>query len=79
MQVGGSVAPIFAGSMLAYATTRNDLFYIAGGLKLVYDFLLLISFRSTPTAEEKQKADHAAQRQTSENASILPKKQDINI
>lgn len=52
--VGASLGPVFATGFLSSAATSNYIFYIAGGLKLLYDFLLLISFQSTKTSEEKE-------------------------
>jgi MFS family permease len=69
--LGGSLAPIFAGNLLGSAASRNDIFYIAGGLKLIYDFLLLISFNSVETTEEKAKRELTTQ--NSEALAILPK------
>ena len=69
--LGGSLAPIFAGNLLGSAASRNDIFYIAGGLKLIYDFLLLISFNSVETSEEKAKRELTTQ--NSEALAILPK------
>lgn len=50
--VGASVGPTLAGFLLLYPSTQDDIFYIAGGLKIVYDFLLLLSFRTKKSKDE---------------------------
>lgn len=47
---GASIAPLFAGRFLAMPTLISMPFFIAGGLKIVYDLLLWRSFKAT---EEK--------------------------
>jgi MFS family permease len=47
--LGVSAAPLLAGMLYAHPMTKNYPFYIAGMLKIVYDILLLWSFRSVPS------------------------------
>ena len=42
--IGAAISPVFAGVLLASAVTIDLVFYIAGGLKIVYDLLLYRSF-----------------------------------
>ena len=49
---GGSLAPVFAGKLLS-ASMLNAPFFLAGGLKIVYDVLLYRSFRASQANEEK--------------------------
>lgn len=37
---GASLSPVIAGPLLANAALLNVLFYLSGGLKIVYDLLL---------------------------------------
>ena len=48
---GASLAPAFAGSLLS-ASLFSAPFFLAGGLKIVYDLLLYRSFRSLRAPEE---------------------------
>jgi len=50
--VGAAAAPVFAGLLLANPAAMSGLFFIAGGLKIVYDLLLLRSFRQVRLPEE---------------------------
>ena len=50
--VGASVAPVCAGLLLATPTLMSIPFFVAGGLKIVYDLLLLRSFRHMKPPEE---------------------------
>jgi MFS family permease len=50
--VGASLSPVLTGPMLASAALANLPFFIAGGLKIVYDLLLYRSFRSMRPPEE---------------------------
>jgi MFS family permease len=50
--IGASLAPLFAGPMLASATLINVPFFLAGGLKLVYDLALYQSFKAIRPPEE---------------------------
>lgn len=51
--VGAAIAPVISGAMLAGPLTFSAPFYIAGGLKLVYDFLLYRSFKHIRPPEEE--------------------------
>jgi MFS family permease len=51
--IGASLSPILAGPMLAQAALLSVPFYVAGGLKIVYDLLLYRSFRAHPPPEER--------------------------
>jgi MFS family permease len=50
--VGAAVAPICAGVLLGIPALMNGLFFLAGGFKIVYDLLLLRSFRQVKPPEE---------------------------
>jgi len=50
--VAAAIGPTLAGILLLYPSTQNDIFYIAGGLKIVYDILLLVSFRTKKSSDE---------------------------
>jgi hypothetical protein len=43
---------VFAGLLLANPAAMSGLFFVAGGLKTVYDLLLLRSFRQVKPPEE---------------------------
>jgi MFS family permease len=47
-----SLSPIMAGPLLAQASLLNVPFFLAGGLKIIYDLLLYKSFRSLRPPEE---------------------------
>src|SRR6266478_9682936 len=49
---GSSLAPLFAGRLLNLSML-NAPFFLAGGLKIVYDVLLYRSFRASQANEEK--------------------------
>jgi len=49
---GSAVSPLLAAPLLATATLAAVPFYLAGGLKIVYDIVLYRLFRSAPTPEE---------------------------
>ena len=51
--VGAALSPMLAGLLLAHPRLFGVPFYIAGGLKLVYDFALYRSFRAAQLPEEK--------------------------
>jgi predicted MFS family arabinose efflux permease len=54
---GQALAPLFVGMLLGTATLAGFTFVVAGGLKLVYDGLLFVSFRkAVPPEERKAKA-----------------------
>ncbi|MBI2213968.1 MAG: MFS transporter [Acidobacteria bacterium] len=46
--VGASIAPVIAGPMLASAALASLPFFVAGGLKIIYDLVLWRSFRALP-------------------------------
>ena len=50
--ISASIGPSIAGKMLMHTSTANSIFYISGMLKLVYDFLLLLSFHVVSTDVE---------------------------
>jgi len=51
--VGASLSPVCAGLLLGSPSLMSGLFFIAGGLKIVYDLLLLNAFRSLKPPEEQ--------------------------
>jgi MFS family permease len=51
---GASLAPVFAGPLLAQAVWLSVPFFLSGGLKIIYDLLLYWSFRSIRPPEEKK-------------------------
>jgi MFS family permease len=53
---GASLSPIVTGPLLAQAALLNAPFFIAGGLKVVYDLLLYRSFRALRPPEEERAA-----------------------
>ncbi|HSB79726.1 MAG TPA: MFS transporter, partial [Candidatus Methylomirabilis sp.] len=50
--VGAAVAPVCAGFLLGDPGLMSGLFFLAGGLKIVYDFLLLRGFSRVRLPEE---------------------------
>ena len=50
---GASLSPVIAGPLLANAALLNVLFFLSGGLKIVYDLLLYRSFKAIKPPEEK--------------------------
>jgi len=50
---GAAISPSITGALLSYPALLNVPFYLAGGLKIVYDVLLYRSFRSTRPPEEQ--------------------------
>jgi MFS family permease len=50
--LGAAAAPALGGALLASAMTFSAPFFIAGGLKIVYDLLLYRSFKTTKPPEE---------------------------
>jgi MFS family permease len=52
--VGAALSPSLAGLMMATPLLFSAPFILAGGLKLVYDFLLYRSFRSMKPPEERE-------------------------
>jgi MFS family permease len=51
--VGASLAPVCAGVLLSSPGLMSGLFFVAGGLKIVYDLLLLAAFRHMKPPEER--------------------------
>ncbi len=52
--IGASLAPVLTGLLLASRSLLGVPFLIAGGLKIVYDLSLLVSFRGLKPPEEKK-------------------------
>ncbi|HEY5118645.1 MAG TPA: hypothetical protein VII90_04250, partial [Anaerolineales bacterium] len=50
--IGSSIAPVLAGPLLANPLLLNAPFVIAGSLKIVYDLLIYMGFRSLKPPEE---------------------------
>jgi len=50
--IGAALAPALAGSLLANAALLSLPFFIAGGLKIVYDLALYREFRAVRPPEE---------------------------
>jgi len=50
--IGAAISPAIAGFLIASPATIDLLFYLAGGLKSVYDFLLYRSFITVRPPEE---------------------------
>ncbi len=51
--VGASLAPALSGQFLASPSLLGLPFFLAGGLKIIYDLLLFRSFRRLKPPEEK--------------------------
>jgi MFS family permease len=49
---GAALSPLFAGMLISNAALWNVPFYLAGGLKVLYDLLLYRNFRSVKPPEE---------------------------
>jgi MFS family permease len=52
--VGASVSPALAGLLLASPALLSAPFFLAGGLKILYDLLLYQSFKNLPPPEERK-------------------------
>jgi MFS family permease len=50
---GAAISPLLAGLLFSRPSLINTPFFIAGGLKIVYDILLLRAFRSVKTHRER--------------------------
>ena len=50
--VGAAISPSFSSVLVASAGTAAIPFYLAGGLKIVYDLLIYRDFRQVCPAEE---------------------------
>jgi predicted MFS family arabinose efflux permease len=68
--LGVSVAPVIAAKLYTTPSDANYPFFIAGGLKIIYDLCLLGSFYSVKTEHEKVKAA-AALSTSADNDGIL--------
>ena len=51
-QLGTALAPLLAGPLLGSAALASVPFFVAGGLKIVYDLALWRSFRAVKPPEE---------------------------
>jgi MFS family permease len=56
---GAAISPLFAGMLLARPSLINIPFFLAGGLKIVYDLLLYRAFVTVQPPEEIQPATPA--------------------
>jgi MFS family permease len=54
--LGAAAGPVCAGVLLANPAAMGGLFFVAGGLKIAYDLLLLRSFRQVKPPEEAMRA-----------------------
>ena len=52
---GAAIAPVFAGLLFARHSLINVPFFIAGGLKIIYDLLLYRAFVRLPPPEEARR------------------------
>lgn len=52
--IGAAFAPVVSGTMLAIPALFNAPFFVAGGLKIVYDLVLYRQFRAVKPPEEKK-------------------------
>jgi MFS family permease len=50
---GAMLAPVLAGTMFGSPETRSVPFFVAGGLKIAYDVVLLLMFRDVKDTEEQ--------------------------
>ena len=50
---GSSLSPVVAGPLLGHAAMLSIPFFVAGGLKIIYDLLLYRSFKAVKPPEEK--------------------------
>ena len=51
--IGASISPTFAGALLSNSMLFGAPFFVAGGLKVIYDILLYRSFQAVKTAEQE--------------------------
>ncbi len=51
---GSSLAPVFVGPLMASAAMLGSVFFISGGLKIIYDLALYYNFVKLPPPEEKE-------------------------
>jgi MFS family permease len=57
---GAAISPLIAGPLLAVPGLAAVPFLLAGGLKIVYDFLLWSAFRARPAPEDPRREGRAA-------------------
>jgi MFS family permease len=50
--IGASLSPVLAGTMMSISSLFSAPFFLAGGLKVVYDLLLYRNFKSLHPEEE---------------------------
>jgi MFS family permease len=50
--IGASLSPVLAGTMMSISILFSAPFFVAGGLKIIYDLLLYRNFKSVRPAEE---------------------------
>jgi hypothetical protein len=55
--MGAAIAPLFVGLLFARPSLISFPFFIAGALKIVYDFLLYKQFASLRPPEEMMQAE----------------------
>lgn len=55
--VGASLAPVCAGLLMSSPALMSGPFFVAGGLKIVYDLLLLAGFRGVKPPEEQERCE----------------------
>ena len=51
--IGASISPVFTGPMLASSALLSMPFFLAGGIKIIYDLMLYRSFKAVSPPEEK--------------------------
>jgi len=51
--IGAAISPTFAGAFLSNSVLLSAPFLVAGGLKVVYDILLYLSFRAVKGADQE--------------------------
>ena len=56
--IGAALSPMLAGALMGHPTLFSAPFYLAGGLKIVYDLLLLRSCRAIRLPEEQRAAEN---------------------
>lgn len=60
--VGSSLSPLVAGPLYAAPALASVPFFVAGGLKILYDLVLLVAFGRTPAPDEQRPPDGARAR-----------------
>jgi hypothetical protein len=51
---GSSLSPVFVGPLMASASLLSSVFFIAGGLKIIYDLALYYNFVHLKPPEEQK-------------------------